>query len=159
MPYKLLIIAFLTFGFAASEDLNSARAYFQNSKDNQATAEKLQSLTQNQTSAVLKAYNGASFAILAKHQGNPYKKLEFLKKGLGIINSAVLLDADEIEIRYVRFAIEENIPNFVSFTSHIESDKKMLIGNLNSSHSHYKIIKAYLMKSKKISEADKKKIQ
>ena len=49
--------------------------------------------------------------------------------------------------------------NFVSFTSHLESDTKMLIKNLNSSHSNYKMIKAYLLKSAKISEADKKKIQ
>lgn len=159
MRYSLLFLILFLSSSSAIDELNTARIYFQNGRDDKSAAEKLQTLTQGKETAILKAYNGGAVAILAKHQSNPYKKIEYLKRGLKIINSAVLLDAADIEIRFVRFAVEENIPSFISFTSHIESDKKMLISNLNSSHSNYKMIKAYLLKSAKLSEADKKKIQ
>ncbi len=160
MRFSLLLITLFLFSSATSVDeLNTARTYFQNGRDDKSAAEKLQTLTQGKDHAIFKAYNGGAVATLAKHQNNPYKKLEYLKKGLKIINSAVLLDATDIEIRFVRFAVEENIPSFISFTSHIESDSKMLINNLTASHSNYKMIKAYLLKSAKISAADKKKIK
>lgn len=159
MRFSLLFLSLFLLSSSSVDELNTARIYFQNGRNDKSAAEKLQTLTAGKESAILKAYNGAAVAILAKHSSNPYKKLEYLKKGLSIINNAVLQDAADLEIRFVRFAVEENIPNFVSFTSHLESDTKMLIKNLNSSHSNYKMIKAYLLKSAKISEADKKKIQ
>jgi len=159
MRFSLLFLFLFLFSSATVDDLNTARTYFQNGRDDKSAAEKLQTLTQGKEQAIFKAYNGGAIATLAKHQNNPYKKLEYLKKGLKVINSAVLLDATDIEIRFVRFAVEENIPSFISFTSHIESDSKMLLNNLNASQSNYKMIKSYLLKSAKISEADKKKIK
>jgi hypothetical protein len=159
MRSSLFFLILLLLSAGNVDELNTARAYFQSGRDDKSAAEKLQTLTQGKETAIFKAYNGGAVAILAKHQSNPYKKIEYLKKGLKIINSAVLLDAADVEIRFVRFAVEENIPGFISFTSHIEADKKMLLSNLNSSHSNYKMIKAYLLKSTKLTEADKKKIQ
>jgi hypothetical protein len=159
MRFSLLLFSLFILSTTSVDELNSARAYFQSGRDNKASAEKLQKLTQGKESAILKAYNGGSLAILAKHQTNPLKKLDYLKKGLAIINNAVLLDAAEIEIRFVRFAVEENIPGFISFTSHVESDKKMLLNNLNPTHSNYTMIKSYLLNSTKISETEKKKIK
>jgi len=159
MRFSLLLFSLFLLSTTSVEDLNSARVYFQSGRENKSSAEKLLKLTQGKESAILKAYNGGATAILAKHQSNPLKKLDYLKKGLLIINSAVLLDAADIEIRYIRFAVEENIPGFISFTSHIESDKKMLLNNLNSTHSNYKTIKSYLLNSSKLSETEKKKLK
>lgn len=160
MRCSLLLLLFVLFAANKTEsNLSVIRASFLIANEQKTALERLKSLTQNQSTPLVKAYYGASKAIEAKYLYNPYRKLESLKSGLKIINQAADQDATELEIRYVRFAVESNIPGFISFTSHVESDKNMLIKNLNSKHGHYQTIKSYLMKSNKVSESDKKKIQ
>lgn len=161
MRFSLIVLLFILTSFTSftNDSLVTVRAYFLSANEQESALDRLKTLTQNPSTPVMKAYYGASKAIEAKYLYNPYRKLESLKSGLKIINQAADLDATELEIRFVRFAVESNIPGFISFTSHVESDKNMLINNLNSKHGHYQTIKSYLMKSSKVSESDKKKIQ
>ena len=96
MRFSLLLFSLFLLSTTSVDDLNSARVYFQSGRESKSSAEKLLKLTQGKESAILKAYNGGATAILAKHQSNPLKKLDYLKKGLIIINNAVLLDAADI---------------------------------------------------------------
>lgn len=159
MLYRILIVFFTVLcSFSSNDELNTVRTTFEKAKDNKEYAEKLKTQTESKEKAILKAYHGTAWAFLAKHNSNPYKKLEYVKKGLEFLNSAVLSDAADIEIRFLRFAVEENIPVIVSFTSHIEADKSMLLSNLKPTHSYYATIKGYLLKSTKLSQEEKDKL-
>lgn len=161
MRFKVHLFAIallLVYGFTTPTDTATLRTYFEKGRSQKTYAEQLKQVTALQDKAIVKAYHGTAWTLLAKHHSNPYKKLEYLKTGLNTINSAVLMDAADIEIRFLRFAVETNIPAIVSFTSHIESDKTMLLNNLKNTHTYFSTIKAYLMASPKLSPEEKKKL-
>lgn len=160
MRFKfLLLISILSLAFTGTSDVSNYRKLYLESVEKPASAESLLNSTQSSTDAIGKAYCGAAWALKAKHSSNPIKKLEHLKTGLAKLNDAVVSDAINVEIRFLRFSVEENIPSMVSFTSHIEDDKKMIIGALLPSHPFYSTIKAYMLKSKKLNETEKGKIR
>jgi len=138
--------------------LKEAREHFTQGAHSKSSAQSLNTLTANEKEAIIKAYHGASYALLAKHYVNPYSKLESLKRGLKIINEAVLADALEVEIRFIRFSIEEHIPSFVSFVSHLSDDKAIILNHLKKTHSNYEAIKNYMLVSSNLTAEEKKKL-
>ncbi|MEZ4805550.1 MAG: hypothetical protein R2852_08740 [Bacteroidia bacterium] len=156
MLSSLYIVIFSIFTLSPNVgDVQSARAYYGKASEHKSFTDSLFNLTKDKNQALMKAYHGCAWALKTKHHINPYKKLEYLKKGLELINSAVLLNAADIEIRYLRFSVEENIPSVVSFKSHLEADKAMLLKNLNKTHPNYTNIRAYLKQSKTLTAAEK----
>lgn len=156
----LLLLSFLCLSFSAGvqDKVQSARVLYPLAVKSEAQAEKLKNLTAAETQALLKAYHGSAIALLAKHYFNPSKKLSLLNNGLSHINEAVAADGKDVEIRFLRFAVEENIPVFVPFTSHIAEDKKILVDRLSSAHPHYTFMLNYLKKSGKLSKEEKLKL-
>ncbi|MFM6984708.1 MAG: hypothetical protein ACKOXF_11295 [Chitinophagaceae bacterium] len=159
MPFKLFLSAFLLMSMASDNTLENVRAHYLKGSTDSKSAESLKTLTSGKTEAIYKAYHGVAWGFMAKHSNNPVNKLDYVKKGLAFLNDAVLADAINVEIRFLRFSVEENIPSIVSFTSHVKGDKAMILTNLTSSHAFYKTMKAYLQQSKSLTEAEKKSIK
>jgi len=153
---------FIIFGFISNtndSELLIARDYYQKGKDDSKAAENLKTFTETKTSKpIFKAYNGVSYLLMAKHHWNPYRKMEYVNKGLEIINQAIIANPTEIESRFLRFTVEENLPTIISFTSHIQADKTYILANLKATHSFYTTMKGYLKTSKTLTEAEKKKL-
>jgi hypothetical protein len=154
--FIFLCLGFIMSAFVPITVLTEARKYFVEGAESKVSALTLKNITEKHASPIYKAYNGASYALLAKHYNNPYTKLESLKKGLKIINQAAEEDVNDIEIRFIRFSVEEHIPSFVSFTSHLAEDKARILSGIKNTHEHYEIMRSYLLKSKKLSDSEKK---
>lgn len=158
----LLITNFIFSSYSFDEvlqDTLTARTYYQQGKDNNKAAENLKTFTDTKLDKPLfKAYNGVSYLLLAKHHWNPYKKLEYVNKGLEILNQSIAANAFDIETRFLRFTVEENLPSVVSFTSHIQTDKAYILANIKPTHSFYSTMKAYLKTSKSLTDLEKKKL-
>jgi len=159
MRFSFLIAGLLLMSMASDNTLETARAYYLKGGTDSKSAESLKTLTTGKTEAIYKAYNGVAWGFLAKHNNNPVNKLSYVKKSLSLLNDAVLADAINVEVRFLRFSVEENIPSIVSFTSHVAGDKAMILNNLLPSHAFYKSMKAYLQQSKNLTEAEKKSIK
>jgi hypothetical protein len=80
---------------------------------------------------MVKAYNGASKLLVAKYSWNPLDKISFLRGGIKNINSAVSGDLGNIEIRFLRFYIENSLPKHLGLSAHLIDDKKMIINHLD----------------------------
>ncbi|MEQ9425654.1 MAG: hypothetical protein RJQ09_14610 [Cyclobacteriaceae bacterium] len=76
------------------------------------------------------AYQAAAEALKAQEEWNPVEKLLYLKKFNKMMQKAVDLDASEIEIRFLRFGIEYNIPGILGFSKNMPSDKQMIIDSV-----------------------------
>ena len=158
MKFLIILVMFSSFTMNTSDN-KTARDYYLKASENKEYAEKLKTFTQSKINfPLLKAYNGVALAILAKHSWNPYTKLENVKSGLKNINEAVSSQNSDLEIRFLRFSVEENIPSVVPFTSHINEDKKFLLKNWNKNHEFYSTMCAYLKKSSQFTEEEKKKL-
>jgi hypothetical protein len=80
-----------------------------------------------QRSGLLNAYMGALEALKAKHTWNPYYKIKYLNNCEDTFKGAVAQDPYNIEIRFMRFSIEHNVPVFLGYTKNLSIDKQEMI--------------------------------
>jgi hypothetical protein len=106
----------------------------------------------------MQSYNGAAHTAKAKYLSNVFSKYSQAKKGLDIMNKAVSRSSKNVEVRFVRYCTESNIPSVMPFTSHLSEDKSFIINNLAKSHEHYQAIKSFLLKFGELTDAEKKKL-
>ena len=153
-----LLIGFISVSFVHVDEILELRTSFQKALTSSKSATDLNTLTAKQETAIKKAYHGVSYTLLGKHATNPIKKLEYLKKGLPILNQAVQDKPLDVEIRFLRFTVEENVPSFVQIERHVNTDKYFLVNNLKPSHTYYEFIKNYLKQSKSLTDSEKSKL-
>ncbi len=165
MPFKRITILFFVCLLALANtkadesDLILARVYFERVGTQESAVSNLKILTESkQTKPIYKAYLGAAYCAEAKYRWNPYAKLEKVKTGMGLLNQSVSLESNNIEIRYLRFCIEEHLPSTLPYREHIETDKLFILANLKKEHSYYAAMKAYLLKSASLSESERKQL-
>lgn len=78
------------------------------------------------------AYLGATEALLAKYSFNPITKLRYLNSACQKLNQSIASNPTNIEIRYMRFSIEVNVPSYLGYSKHINEDKGILIKGLST---------------------------
>ena len=90
--------------------------------------EKLQAI--ENPSALQLAYHAATEAILAKPGWNIFKKIHHLRNSRSYFNQAVEIDMTDLEIRFLRLAVEHHIPKYLGFSKHIDKDKMVIMDNI-----------------------------
>jgi hypothetical protein len=85
--------------------------------------------------APLKLRDGYEGALLMKKAGllkRPKQRLSFFKQGRIKLETAILVDADNTELHFLRLAIEEHAPKIVKYHSDIEKDKALVLKNFKA---------------------------
>lgn len=132
------ILAFLVFSLAAElvsaqkVSLNLAReTYFGMSADECNGLKLSNDFGENPPKdALLLAYYGAATAAAPACLGNPAKKISYFRRGKQAITEATLLQPQNFEIRFLRFATQSKTPSFLGYNQDIENDKRFLLANL-----------------------------
>lgn len=81
------------------------------------------------------AYKAVSEAMLARVLWNPFSKINQVVKYQKEMEKAVAADPNDIEIRFLRLAIEYNLPSFLGMSDHVEEDVDIILANLSSATS------------------------
>jgi len=142
----LLFFAFIS--RASIPDISIIReGYLKGLKSEKTTNQFIKLFSENTTLSPLQvSYSGAFYCLKAKHVAMPHQKLSNLSKGLGLINKAAKLDTNDIEIRFLRFSIENEAPSFLINPNHLATDKTFIVKHFTSSHPFAKIIYDYMIK-------------
>jgi hypothetical protein len=114
-------------------DINHIRKEFNLALNDEQKATRLHSALANfkpASNTLQFAYLGATEALLAKHTFNPFSKMSYVNSALDKLNKAVTLNKNDIEIRYMRFSVESNMPSFLGLNKHIEDDKNTIVKQL-----------------------------
>lgn len=85
--------------------------------------------------ALTTAYMGALDALKAKHSWNPYSKIKYLNTSEKMMQQAVAGDPHNIEILFMRFSIQHNVPGFLGYGKNLVNDREEMIAQLN--HKNY----------------------
>ncbi|NRF37643.1 hypothetical protein [Pedobacter foliorum] len=161
-----LSVFFITFLFVTTSsgtepEIQKVKMLFEASADSKDAANQLLGLlsaVESSSSPLLICYKGAAEMMQAKYVFNPLNKFRSFKKGKRLIEAAVTKEPDNLEIRFLRFLIQTNLPGFLNYNDHIEQDKRYLIANLKATKDKelkQKVLK-YLATSKHCSIAEKK---
>jgi len=110
------------------------------------------------------AYVAYFTALKARHVVNPYEKMRFVRSFDQAIKKAVALAPDNLEIRFLRFSVQEQLPTFLGYSKEIEVDKKMILQQIQLQREDVpanfkKDMIAVLLNSKTLSTAEKKIIE
>ncbi|WP_345954753.1 hypothetical protein [Mucilaginibacter sp. PAMB04168] len=81
-------------------------------------------------SPILTCYFGVVQALKAKHAWNPYFKVKHLNDSEKTLQQAVSREPDNMEIRFMRFSIEHNVPGFLGYGKHLTDDRNEMIKQL-----------------------------
>lgn len=78
---------------------------------------------------VLICYKGANEMIQAKYTLNPFAKFEKFNRGKELIKKAFSRDSLNLEMRFIRYSIQINLPSFLGYNDELDMDKRFLLDN------------------------------
>jgi hypothetical protein len=107
---------------------------------------------------LLVCYKGANEMLQAKYTANPIVKFEKFVKGKELIKKAFVRDTLNLEMRFIRFTIQSNLPAFLSYRNELNKDKQFLMDNTRYSRDPELkgIILRYLASLPMVKPADQK---
>lgn len=83
---------------------------------------------------VVISYMGALEALKAKHAWNPYSKLKYINRSEKTFVKAIAADPHNIEIRFLRFSVEHNLPGFLCDNKQLLGDREEIIALVKKEH-------------------------
>lgn len=100
---------------------------------------------------LLFGYRGGATMLMAKHAFNPFSKLSYFKKGKLMLESAINADQTNVELRFLRYTIQTNVPGFLNYNSDKNLDRTFISQSLPKLKDQElkKIISEFLLKHSK----------
>lgn len=81
-------------------------------------------------------YFAAVQALKAIHAWNPYNKIKYLNRSEKSFKEAVEIDPHNIEIRFMRFSVEHNVPGWLGYNKNLVADRETIIQQLKKKNYH-----------------------
>jgi hypothetical protein len=76
---------------------------------------------------------GVGNFFMAKHVINPFSKMSYFKKGKKYLESAVANAPNNLEVRFMRYTCQKEMPDFLGYNTNIAEDRKFIEENYKSS--------------------------
>lgn len=148
----------------AEPKLTALRTLYFSAAEDKASADKLLALlssTGEKSIPVLICYKGIAEMMQAKHGISPIAKWKRFKRGKVWMENAVAKSPEDVEIRFLRFSVQTNLPAFLGYSAHIIEDKNFLMRKLNAIEDldlKQRAVK-FLSSSKYCSEEERRQIK
>lgn len=134
---KILLLSFLIIqGFIVSAntiEIEDVRLLFHNAQSSQKVCteliELLQPFNENNNTLFL-GYRASATMMMAKHLNNPFSKLSYFKKGKVMLEKAIQFDQKNVELIFLRYTIQTNVPSFLNYYANKENDRLFLVQSL-----------------------------
>lgn len=100
-------------------------------KDEELCEHNFDILTEEAKSTTEKVYLAAYEILMAKHMGNPFKKISQFKEGKKHLEELIKNNPNHIEARFIRWSVQVHAPSFLGYKNNIIDDKNFLVKNLH----------------------------
>jgi hypothetical protein len=80
----------------------------------------------------IKGYHAVIWFLWADFYVNPIKKWKCFSKGKNELEELINADYNNIELRFLRLTIQDNVPAFLGYNQNIKEDKDFLYNQLNN---------------------------
>lgn len=129
----LFVLLFCWFFDSPSPEIKELRNLFPLISTSEKAMEGLKKLSTGKShSPVHMAYSAAAEMASAQYKLNPLSKLSTFQKGKNQLEACIHSNAQNVEIRFIRFAIQTKAPAFLGYKNSISSDKLFLLSQLKS---------------------------
>lgn len=142
--------------------ISEMRSMYKKAAEEERAAKNLLELSRNEQAngALMMGYHGAAQMLMAKHVGNPFKKLSYFNKGKELFTRAIKNDPKDIELRFLRFTVQAETPAFLNYKQNLQEDKNLLLSQVQGLKDAElrDMILAYLVTSREISDSEKRNL-
>lgn len=163
MRISIILTVILSIVMGQNSQQLEVRNLYLNAAEEEAVAKKLLEITTDKEyrNTLMYGYHGAAQMMMAKHVGNPFKKLSYFNKGKQIFTEAIAADPQNVELRFLRFSVQAEAPGFLNYKQNLEEDKQMLLAqtpDLKDADLREMILN-YLAGSKGLTTSEKEKLE
>ena len=164
---NVLFVCLLLLGtstFASVPSIDRVRSLYEKSVEHESACKELINILSpyNENNNPLYAgYKASAVMMMAKHVFNPFSKMSYFNKGKKMLESAISVDGNNVELRFLRFNAQTHVPSFLGYNDNINEDKKFLESEFPkvSDPKLKQYLAFYLEKSKYISQGKKEELQ
>ena len=75
---------------------------------------------------VVLAYNYTGKLMLLDYSNNPFKNYRIFKTKTAQLDSVIHANPKKIELRLLRYAVQNNCPSFLKYNTHISNDLELI---------------------------------
>ncbi|WP_106794432.1 hypothetical protein [Aquimarina sp. Aq78] len=130
----LLIIVTFFFSIGDTVRIEDIRDAYKTCSESKEKTEQFYELTQKglqNDGAIYQGYHGAALALKASFSWNLFSKISYFNKAKKMIDTAILSEPDNIELRMVRLSIQNNAPKIAGYYKNLEEDKDYIFDNID----------------------------
>ncbi|MGM5631261.1 hypothetical protein O2K51_10205 [Apibacter raozihei] len=132
--YLLTLFSIFSLFLSAQPSVSEVRESYRTAVDSEEKADaffnSLKSVQQS-NGTVLMAYKGAAYMLLARYEPLLKKKGQ-IKNGRAWIESYIKAHPNDIEARFVRLTIQQNLPKIAGYNQNIDEDKDFIKKKITS---------------------------
>ncbi|MBD3637953.1 MAG: hypothetical protein HUJ25_11415 [Crocinitomicaceae bacterium] len=128
-------LLYIALFMSAQVDVDQVRSLFTVAHEDKAANEKLLEFTDGYTldyKPVIYAYHAAAIMTMANHISWPGTKLSYFSEGKEKLEKVVKAYPDNVEIRYIRFAVQYGSPTFLGYRSDLDVDRNFVLEHLDA---------------------------
>ena len=156
---KLFLSIFLFLSLSNTPEITDIRKMYSSVANTESNtkefASKLADVTKEDNKTLV-AYKGASIVALSRYKKEISDKSKNFKEGAKMIEFAVASEPNNIEIRLIRFSIQEKAPKILKYNANKKEDKNFLLDHYKEQSGNLKAyIKNFILQSKSFSTAEK----
>lgn len=155
---KFLIVLMLSLcSFQTSPSIEEVRNQFPEISSEEQADDFIKQLNDD-VSPEAKGYIAAMNFMKSRFVKSPFKKLKYFKIGKNILDEVILSHPENIEMRYIRYVMQKQTPEFLGYHENISEDFNTIINGIEESDLNHsfklKILKNMLLVSN-LSELEK----
>lgn len=134
--FLLMVLPVIGNAAPSPEIIEPIRHSFVNGLENEETAHDLHDRLEQiaDDDPLLLAYFGATKALKAHHTRNYFSKYVYARNAVNMLNDAVEKAPENIEIRFLRYNVQREIPRYLGLSSNLDEDKNFIIENFLKDH-------------------------
>ncbi len=131
----LILILYCESSFSDTFSIPDIRQLYQSAAVNEDACDKLIHMldkTTSENNLLFSGYKACATMLRAKYVFNPFTKWSHFYNGKNMLEKTILTDENNIELRYLRFTIQTNVPSFLGYKNEIEADKLFLLRSIKT---------------------------
>ena len=87
-------------------------------------------------SPTAEGYFALSTMMLAKIYQNPFTKLSYFNRGKNILEATIKSYPGNVELRFLRYAVQAKVPSILLYFNDMEDDKEILDGYISNNNGN-----------------------
>ena len=128
----LVLLMFFTIGNSISE-VEKVRNTFPEITSIEQANYFIELLEKNETIEA-KSYTAVMFFMKSRYVKFPLTKYKYFKKGKKQLDGLINTNTNNVEIRYLRFLLQSEMPKFLGYHTNIEEDFVLILNGIESSN-------------------------